>query len=435
MLEHRLGTFGRRWLTTCLLTAAATGAAAAAAPAAHAGLGDALQASLRNHPAVAGQQAELAARRYAADGVRSQRYPTLSIQAQRYTAEDRSVLSGEDLSNPAVLRVRQPLWAFGRIHDDIAVADAEVGIEHADLSRVRRQLMEDTAVAYARVHGSHELVHLARRNVAEHRELLAQIQRRAQGQLASDADARLAATRLAQAQALLQRAVSDWEIAQDDLVALTGVAQSAEAPVPPDLLELDQSPELVERFVDDSAEIRVRRERLDLAEAEVDRARTSAMPTVYLQADQFYDQPGLRDDSQISVVFEASLEGLGFAARGRRGEAVASRMAARQDLAAARLELTRELERLQRSRRLQSELIELQTLSLADLETLLDSYQRQYESGTKSWLDLMNIQRELFEQRRQLMQAQIDWQIHSLQLLARTGGLDGLAGIDEGTDD
>jgi outer membrane protein, adhesin transport system len=83
---------------------------------------------------------------------------------------------------------------------------------------------------------------------------------------------------------------------------------------------------------------------------------------------------------------------------------------------------------------LQTQLIELQTASLSDLELLLASYQRQYESGTKSWLDLLNVQRELFEQKRQLVQAQTDWQIYSLRLLARIGDLDRLAGLPERND-
>lgn len=426
MLEVRIRIVRRELLIGCLLCGTA---------AAHAGgLRDALQATLRNHPALVGQAAEVDARRFAADTARSQRYPTFTAQAQQYADRGRSVLDGEDLSRPAALRVRQPIWAFGRIESSIAVANAEVGTERADLMRVRRQLLEDTAVAYARVRGSDRHIELARRNVTEHRALLAQIERRAAGQLASSADARLAATRLAQARAQLKRAISDWEGAGEDLAALTQVPFSADQPVPAELFELSVSREVVDAAVEETAEIHFRKERLEQAEAEVDRARTSLMPTIYLQADKFYDQPGLRDDSQVSVVFEASLDGLGFAARGRTGEAVASRMAARQGLAAARLELRRELERLQRNRRLQAELIDLQTQSLQDLESLMASYQRQYESGSKSWLDLMNIQRELFEQRYQLLWARIDWQTYSLQLLARIGGLDNLAGVPEQAD-
>ncbi|MEQ8857877.1 MAG: TolC family protein [Pseudomonadales bacterium] len=399
------------------------------------GLEEALQATLRNHPAVAGQQAEVAARQSMVVAARSQRLPTLSAQAQQYAQSNRSVLSGEDLSHPATLRLRQPVWAFGRINSSIAVASAEVSTERADLLRVNRQLLEDTAVAYAEVRGRRQQVDVARQNVAQLAELHGQIERRVEGQLASSADARLAATRLAQAQALFELAVSEWDGATDDLASLTQTAGRADRPVPAELLVVEESPDLIADAVDQSAEILVKRERLELAEAEVGRARTSLRPTIFVQAERFYDQPGLRDDSQISVVFEASLDGLGMAARGRTGEAVAGRVAATQDLAAGRLALTRDLKRLLRNRRLQGDLIELQTRSLSELESLLASYQRQFETGTKSWLDLLNIQRELFEQKRTLAQAQSDWQIHSLRLLARIGGLDDLAGLQEHQDD
>jgi adhesin transport system outer membrane protein len=426
MRKFGFGGFWRSALINCLLW----GAAAAAAD----GLRDALQATLRNHPAVSGQKAEVKASRYAADGVRSQRYPTLIAQAQQYAQGDRSAVSGEDVSQPAILRVRQPVWAFGRINDSIAVADAEVSTERADLLRIRRQLMEDTAVAYAAVRANSDRIDIARKNVTQLEALFAQIQSRVEGQLASSADARLAAARLNQARALLEHAISEWEGTREDLVGLTQVEVGTDEPVPSDLLGVDGPIDPIESAMDRSAEIRLKQMQLGQAAAEVDRAKTASMPTIYLQADKFYDQPALRDDTQASLVFEASLDGLGFAARGRTGEAVARRMAAEQDLATAKVELTREIKHLDRNRRLQTELIELQTDSLRDLESLLASYQRQYESGTKSWLDLLNVQRELFEQRRELVQAQADLQIYSLQLLARIGGLDTLAGIDERND-
>ena len=425
MLKLRLRQL---WLTGSVLCVTA------AAPAAADSLRDALQATLSNHPAVAGQQASVNARRFAADEARSQRYPTLSAQAQQYTDADTSSINGEKISHPAILRLRQPVWSFGRIRNSIALADAEVGTERADLLRVRRQLLEETAVAYALVRGNREQVDATRQNVSEHKELLAQIERRVAGQLASSADARLAATRLAQAQARHEHSISEWEVARDDLALLTQVAISADEPVPSELLEVGEPTQLIDAAMAQSAEVRLKQQQLGQAQAQVDEARTSLMPTIYLQADKLYDQPGLRDDNQFSVVFEASLDGMGFAARGRTRSAAARRAAAKQDVAAAKLALRRELERLQRSRRLQAELITLQTQALGDLEALLASYQRQYETGTKSWLDLMNVQRERFEQRRQLLQAQNDWVIYSLVLQSRTGSLDQLAAFSDPSD-
>jgi adhesin transport system outer membrane protein len=392
------------------------------------GLPDALQAALQNHPAVAGELAQVQAKRYAADAVRSQRYATVTAQAEQYREGGRSA-AGEDLSQPYLLRVRQPIWAFGRIDNNIAVANAEVSTQSADLLRVRRQLLEETAVAYATVRGRQQHIDIAEQNVAELEGMFEQIQRRVTGQLASPADARLAAARLADARIQLERAISERDGSRDDLLAFTQVPINADEPVPSELLDMHESPDLIDQAVDESAEVGVKRRQLEQAEAEIDRARTASMPTIYLQADRYYDQPGLHDDSQAGVVFEASLDGLGFATRGRTGEAVASRVAATQDLAATKVDVTRELKHLQRSRQLQVELIGLQTQSLTDLESLLASYQRQYDSGTKSWLDLLNVQRELFVQRDQWVQAQTDWQIYTLQLLARIGELDNLAGF------
>ncbi len=420
MTRRRLKTIITASLLACSLGAAGTSFADR--------LSDALQAALAHHPAVVGQTAMVEARRFAADRARSQRYPTLSAQAQ--SDGGYSSVTGDSYS-PAVFSVRQPIYAFGRISSRIAVADAEMDTEAADLLRVRRQLLEDTAAAYAFVRGSSDQIDVARQNVAEHGELLAQIERRVEGQLASSADARLAAARLSQARAQLGRAISEWQGANMALGALTQVSISAEEPVPMGLLALGEDTDFLTRAMEHNADIRLKKQMLAEAEAQVKEARTDSLPTIYLQADRYHDQPGLQDTNHVGIVFEATLDGMGFAARGRRGEAAAERMAASQDLAAERIRLQEDLDQLQRNRRLQTELIELQTQSLLDLESLLASYQRQYESGTKSWLDLLNIQREYFEQRRQLVQARSDWVIYSLRLQARIGGLDGLVPLEE----
>ena len=117
MLKFRVRDYRHQLLILCVTC----GATATTTTAGADDLSAALQATLRHHPAVAGQEAQVTARRYAADEVRSQRYPTLTAQALQY-AGGRSPVSGEDTSRPAALRVRQPLWAFGRINNSIAAA-------------------------------------------------------------------------------------------------------------------------------------------------------------------------------------------------------------------------------------------------------------------------------------------------------------------------
>lgn len=394
------------------------------------GLQAALQAALTLHPAISGKQSQIKAREYSADAARAQRYPSLTAQAQQYSGDNRDATTGEDLSTPVTLRARQPVWAFGRIDNSIAFADADTGVERVDLLRVQRQLLEQTAVAYASVVGSRQRLQVVEASLAAHQLLFDQISRREQGQLASTADVRLAATRLSQSKARVERYAGELEIAESDLLALTQVRLPAQLPVASGLLHVTEGEALRQAALQGSAEVRFKKQEIERAKAGVDQARTASMPTVYLQAEQDYDQPSYRDDTRVSVVFEGTLEGMGFATRGRTGAAVAQQSAAEDDLTYAVNELERSVRRLQRNRELQAELIQVQGDSLTELEAVLGSYQRQYAAGTKSWLDVLNIQRELSEQQLQLVQAQSDWVIYSLQLAALTGGLDALVALN-----
>ena len=78
---------------------------------------------------------------------------------------------------------------------------------------------------------------------------------------------------------------------------------------------------------------------------------------------------------------------------------------------------------------MQAGLVAAQLESTQAVTDLLASYQRQYAAGTKAWMDVLNIQRELTEQRLQWAQASNDWLIHSLRLSAMTAGLDAAAGL------
>ena len=64
---------------------------------------------------------------------------------------------------------------------------------------------------------------------------------------------------------------------------------------------------------------------------------------------------------------------------------------------------------------------------VSEQKELFASYQRQYDAGSKTWLDLLNMQRELNEQHLQKAQADNEWLIASLKLAALTGRLDQVA--------
>ena len=397
----------------------AAGSAHAQQPA---GLEAALRTALRLHPVVSGKQAQVEAKQHVGEAVRSQRYPSLSAQAQRSSGAQ----AGGG-TTPVTLRARQPLWAFGRIDNALAYAEADAEVERADLRRVQRELLQNTALAYAAVLGSQRRLQLAQHNTEAHQALFDQIQRRERGQLASRADVNLAATRLAQARAREQRFAGELEVAQSDLLAWTQQPVAAGQPVPQALTALPGAEAVLEMALGRSAEVALKEQQVERARAAVAQARTAAMPTVYLQAEHWRDQPGMARDSRVSVVVEAALDGLGGAVRGQSAAALSQLEAAQQDLLALRNDTSRSVRRLLANRQTLQALIATQAASLQDLAALLESYKRQYEAGTKSWLDLLNMQREASEQHLQQVQADSDWLAQSLQLTALIGGLDTLA--------
>jgi adhesin transport system outer membrane protein len=367
---------------------------------------------------VAGKRAEVAAKGYAGDTARAQRYPSLSAQATANDNNTRPV---------ATLRARQPLWAFGRIDAGIAYADADKAVDEADLLRVQRQLIDQTAVAYVRVLGARSRLAVAEDNVASLNALSEQIRRRHQGQLASLADVRLAEARLIQARAQRDRYAGELSVAENDLQALTQTPVQAVGAIPSSITQLPASSDIEALAVDQSTDMRLKAERVALARSDVDREKVATMPTVYLQGDRFFNQTGSAANMVMGLTIEASIDGLGFASKGR-GEAAGARLiAAQEDLKASRMEVVRTVRSLLANRDLQQGLLDGQNLSVAELKELLASYQRQYQAGSKAWMDVLNMQRELTEQRLQAAQAESDWLMYTLKLAALTGRLDALA--------
>jgi adhesin transport system outer membrane protein len=382
------------------------------------GLGVALRATLSLNPAVSGKRAELAAKGFGSDIARAQRYPILSAQAA----------ANDDNTRPINLIAKQPLWAFGRIDNTIAYADADVLVEQADLLRVRRELLDRTAVAYAMVLGARAKKQVAEGNIVALDTLYRQIVRREKGHLASSADVSLAQARLLQAQAERGRYIAALDDAQSELANLTQVKVKAELPIPETLTVLPTEDELVARALTDGADVQLKSQQLALANSDVVRERSAAMPTLYLQVDRYYNAPAYMDDTRVGLVLESSLDGMGFAAAGRSKAAGAIAEAARNGLISARNDMRRIVMSLYTNQRIQQSLADTLMQSVTGLISTLASYHRQYDAGRKSWLEVLNMQRELNEQRLQQVQAMNDGVIYALKLQALTGGLDSLAG-------
>jgi adhesin transport system outer membrane protein len=118
---------------------------------------------------------------------------------------------------------------------------------------------------------------------------------------------------------------------------------------------------------------------------------------------------------------------MGFSTKGRNNAAGARLNADMEDLNTTRNDISRQVSSLSSFRMQQYNLIDTQKQSVHELTEILASYQRQYKAGKKAWLEVLNMQRELTEQRLQYVQAKSDWLTYTLKLASLTGLLDTVA--------
>lgn len=382
----------------------------------------ALAAVAANNPSILGKLAELEAQGYVIETNRASRYPSFSVSANN---------TNEEYGDQGTASISQPLYAFGKINTSIDAAKAQYGAEQWDLLRVQRELLEQAAVAYVGIDGIRQRLDVADLNISEHDILFQRIERREEGQLASEADVLLANSRLIQAQAQKQRIQGEFQVAVAELRALTLADVNTEQPVDPGMLNNQSEFSLQERALNNSAEIAYQRSQLEVAELNVKSQRISSLPTLYARAEHdFLDQRINQDTTRLGLVLEADLDGFGFATRGRIRSAASRLQAAEQQISVTTQEIRRQVSVLVANRDTQAQLIVAQKETVAAVEATLESFIRQYETGRKSWVEVLNTQRDLTNLRFDLVQYETDLMTLSMRIHALIGNLDELAGIE-----
>lgn len=387
------------------------------------GLSAALQATLKHHPSVQAAKSELRVHEHGIDSAKAGRLPSLSLQANTLT---KGYTQG-------TLTVQQPLWAFGKIDNEIELSQVNYRTEQYNVLKVQRQLLEDTAVAYAKVEGVSQRLQVTDQNIEEHERLHQRVERRRQGQLASEADVNIAYSRLIQAYAQRERVRAELQVALSELQALTQVKVDANLAVSEqlELSPINTAFNTKQLAKTASANVAYQRERLNVVQLGVNKEKISIMPTLFFRVEQeLLDTPSNTDKTRAGLVLQANLEGLGFAHQGRTKSALARLDAAEQDLDVTSNELERKINTLILNRDLQLKLQTSQQKAVEAIQATLDSFLRQYETGRKSWVEVLNTQRDLTEQRLQQSQINNEWLVFSLRIKAITGQLDSLAGIE-----
>lgn len=353
-----------------------------------------LQSALGNHPAVLGKQSAAQAAKAEQDGAEWQRYPTPSIEAGH--ASGSSASGG---GTHTVMRVQQPLWTGGRITAGIAMAERRTDAAEAAVAEARQEIGLKVIAAFTEAERQTARQSAAVDAVKAHEKLLKLIERRVAREVSPSVDLGLARSRLYQASNDLSLAVQGKTNALTQLSQLAGkpVGEIAERATKAASKEtagsgvLDSRETALERAVGHSPVLL----RLAFEEAattdEIDLKRAAYMPQVALRVER--STGGVPSDTRALLVLEAQ-PGAGLSALSGVDAAVARREAARQSREAALRDVRERVQvdwnewvgarlRLDNAREARAMSVEV-----------FESYTRQYTTGRKTWIDVLNAVRE-----------------------------------------
>lgn len=382
-----------------------------------------LRLTVNQHPSVKSKLSDLRSQGYDIESAEARRFPTFSIQGS----------TNNDEQSQVIARLQQPLWVGGRITGGIKLTEARLSSATASLLQLRRQLMEQTATVYASLQGARSRLKAAELNVAEHDKLSALISRRQVGSIASEADVRLANARQFQAAAQREQIMALVVKYQNDLRALTQIPVEGLIPVDMRLASVLDKETTLAALDQNAAGVLQKKLDVEVAKANAELSSSDMLPSIYARVDQdIVNANKYRNiplDTRYSLVVEGNLEAGGIVGWKRVKSADAKVAAAQLDVETARNDVRRTAQSLLADRTMLQRVLKSNELLVKSLEDTQESFMRQYDAGRKSWVDVLNNQRELSDARQELEQTKSSLLETGLRLSAMLGELDKEAGV------
>jgi len=334
-----------------------------------------------SHPSIAAARAAVRASGADVSAARWQAFPSFSVQGlwldQRANSRQTSLV------------IDQPIWTGGRISSSIKRAKAQRLASIAAYQEAVLQVMLDVSQSYREYHRLNRKYEILQKSLTEHRNLVQTMERRVQQEVSPQADLELARSRTAQVQQQVTMTAAQRLNALQKLRELVGDPGLDPGPPPPDAPPVElNSDELVARTLAfDPTRQRLTSE-AEAARAEAASARASILPQ--LSGQYSYDETY---GHRVGLVLKAQSSG------GLSSFSSASAARLRQEAAELKIAAT---ERNLRERTIfdvaeyESARDRIQSTNIARGATarVTESYVRQFTSGRRTWLDVMNAVRE-----------------------------------------
>lgn len=370
-------------------------------------LNQTLVLAIKSHPLISSAKSQYRAAKSELSASRWSRFPTVAAGSQE-TADNVK----QDTST-----VSLPLWAGGKINADIDLAKSRRDSALSGVSEAYQAVMLESIGAFFEYFKAEKKLQIANQNVDEHQRLYEIIQRRVAAATSPDVDTMLALARLQYARSAQIQSKSIRSISKSSLELLTGV--------PVNGVQVSKNIESLNLGVEEAVSIgisvspKIARVEFEAAglDATIKSARSALFPQVSLGYEYGKTQGGaldgqLTEESFVSIQFQP---GAGLSVASNVSAAQQRKQSALDTLEAEKRELRLQIKSAWNEYTSVSFQLEPSKTLVEATNSVVESYLRQYAVGKKSWLDVLNAQRESTQAKNTL----VDYEVLYLTSLYR----------------
>ncbi len=365
--------------------------------------------AMAGHPSVAAAKASARAAGADLRAARWQRFPSVGVEGL--------ILGRHTDRAQASVTVEQPIWAGGRIKGSINRAKAAEDAALAGYEQAALDIALQVAAAYYEIYRAAQRRAILDDSLMQHQRMLATMERRVAQEVSPRSDLELVRARTAQVSQQINLTTAQQQSAMQRLRELVGdpfFQLSAPLPDPASLPLLDREAAVAEGLNFDPGLRRVRFD-ADVADADARIAKAQTLPQLNAQYEY-----GEFNGHQVGLAVRMQMDG----GLSRFATADAARM--RQQSSEARIGAAeRELRDIIVTDHVEYEsaLARMETANASAQATqrVTESYMRQFISGRRTWLDVMNAVREATTARSDALDARMNGLAYLSRLMMRTG--------------
>ena len=370
-------------------------------------LNQTLVLAIKSHPLISSAKSQYGAAKSELSASRWARFPTVAAGSQE-TAENVK----QDTST-----VSLPLWTGGKINADIDLAKSRHDGALSGVSEAYQAVMLESIGTFFEYFKAEKKLQIANQNVDEHQRLYEIIQRRVAAATSPDVDTMLALARLQYARSAQIQAASMRSISKSSLELLVDQPVNS-VQISTDVTSLDIG---IEEAVTIGISVspKIARVKFEAAgfDATIKSARSALFPQVSLGYEYGKTQGGaldgqLTEESFVSVQFQP---GAGLSVASTVSAAKQRKQSALDTLEAEKRELRLQIKSAWNEYTSVSYQLEPSKTLVEATSSVVESYLRQYAVGKKSWLDVLNAQRESTQAKNTL----VDYEVLYLTSLNR----------------